>query len=349
MRFFVPAFLCLLLLGSTQAGAASVCTSECQELSKKGLLEKGLRIEECMRTLCVEDARVQYTAGRYEDALQSLDRVQEIASDYDAYRFERGLVLYALGRLEESLESFTLLTEAHPKSMRAGAQRAHVLVRLGRLDEALAQFRALLEVPQAGGEYKGIRSKSYLLGNIGIIELRQGNLSAGRKNLEQALKLDGQNSVAGTYLYRVVPALESDALGPEGVALLLSGSEQRSLGQAVEAAEDFERLVKAWPRFGLGQRMLAEIYLARGGYAQCETLLRRAEAALPADSEVKIQRIRCQLLNAGPEAEGSNAAILELEQIALEHPENERARDLLIALDRSVPLPPSGSDSRSGP
>ncbi|NRA03109.1 MAG: tetratricopeptide repeat protein [Myxococcales bacterium] len=333
-----PLVLCLILLASPPVRAATSCTAECQELARQGLLEEGLGIDECKRTVCVEDARVHYQAGRYEQALASLDHIRELAAEYEAYQFERGLVLYALDRHEDALASFTLVTDAHPESMRAGAQRAHLLVRLERPDEALAQFRALHEVPQAEVEHAGIRSKSYLLGNIGIIELRQGKLEAGRKHLDEALAIDGRNRVAGTYLYRVVPALESGALGPDGIALLLSGSEHRSLGLAGDAARDFEQLVEAWPRFGLGWRMLSELQVARAAYAECESLLRRAEGFLPDNIEIRVQRIRCQLLWAGPEAEDSSAAIAELEQVALEHPENVRAQDLLMALDRPLPV-----------
>lgn len=345
--------LCLILLASVPAAAATSCLDECPELARQGLLEEGLGIDECKRTVCVGESRSHYQAGRYQQALASLDSIQELAGEYEAYQFQRGIVLYALGRHEEALENFTLVTDAHPESMRAGAQRAHLLVRLERPEQALAQFRALLEVPQAEVEHAGIRSKSYLLGNIGIIELRQGELEAGRKHLDEALQIDGQNSVAGTYLYRVVPALDSGALGPDGIALLLSGSEQRSLGLAADATRDFERLVEAWPRFGLGWRMLSEIQVARAAYAECETLLRRAERALPDDVEIRIQRIRCQLLDSGVEAEGSDAAIAELEQVVLEHPENGRARDLLTALDRPLPVraraPTKSPEPAAGP
>ena len=342
-----PLVLCLILLGSVPARGASSCVAECQELASQGLLEKGLAIDECRRTVCIGDARTHYQAGRYEQALASLDSIDELAAQFEAYQFERGLVLYALGRHEEALENFTLVSDAHPESLRAGAQRAHLLVRLGRLDDALAQFKRLLEVPQAEVEHAGIRSKSYLLGNIGIIELLQGDLDSGRAHLDEALRIDGQNSVAGTYLYRVVPALESGALGPDGIALLLSGSEQRSLGLVREAAQSFRLLVEGWPRFGLGWRMLSEIQVARAAYAECEQLLRQAESTLPEDVEIQIQRIRCQLLAAGTEAEASDAAITELQEIVLEHPENARARDLLVALDRPLPIPGQGQSPES--
>ena len=341
--------LCSILLAASPVLAQPGCKEECRSLQEEGMLDSAVGLDECTRTVCVEDARVHYTAGRYSDALASLDEVQDLAGEYEAYRFERGLVLYALGRLEEALAAFDLVVEAHITSMRSGSQRGHVLMRLGRFDEAMLQFQALSGSPQSQGEFAGINSRSYLLGNVGIIQLHQGNLQEGRETLSNALQLDGDNQAAGTYLYRVLPSLERGDLGGPGLMLLLSGSEKRSLGQPSGAAADFAQLTEGWPKFGLGWRMLAEIQIARGEYAECEAGLRRGEAGLPDDPEIRVQRIRCQLLSIGPTSEGAASVISELEQVALDYPENSRARELLMALDRPVPIPGPATSPPSAP
>ena len=324
-----------LLVAATSVAAAEMppCARECTRLALKGELRAGVGVEACTLQLCQEEARKLYRRGAFGEALSALDHIREERTGAPSYELDRGLVLYALGRFEEAVAAFDRVLESFPSSVRAGTQKAHALARLGRLDEARAQFEELQELPGTAREYKGLRTSSYLLGNLGVIRLRQGDVKGGKKGLERALDEDGSNSLAATMLYKVVPALEADVLEPEAIGKLEEAYEELALGRRDRAVASFEQVVERWPRFETGWRVLGELHFASLDYASCEAVYRRAEQSLPAVTDLRLERIRCTILRYGVTSEQARAALDELRGLAEEDPDNSRIKEFLFALD----------------
>jgi tetratricopeptide (TPR) repeat protein len=315
------------------ADAPPPCAKRCSELKEQGELRATVTVEACTIRLCQEEGRALYRRGAFEEALAALDHIRERRVGSPAYDLDRGLVLYGLGRFDEAVEAFDKVLEVFPTSVRAATQRAHALTRLDRLDDAQEQFEKLLELDGIAQEYKGLRTSSYLLGNIGVLKLRRGKLKDGKSDLERSLDADGSNSLAATMLYKVVPALEADALGPEAIGLLANSYEELALGRRDEAVAGFEQVVKRWPRFEVGWRVLGDFYFAGLDYATCEEVYRRAERSLPDVTDLRLDRIRCTILRHGVTAPESRAALKELQEIAEQEPDNPRVKEMRLALD----------------
>jgi tetratricopeptide (TPR) repeat protein len=333
----IPVLQALLLLFFAVEGRAvearPPCAKECETLVRSGELRPGVSVVACTLRLCQEEARQLYADGRYEEALGALDHIREGRGGMPSYELERGLVLYALGRFEEAVAAFEKVLEGLPSSFRAASQRAHALARLDRLDEAHAQFEKLLELPGVDREFRRLRASSYLRGNMGVIELRQGKIEQGKASLQKALDEDGSNSLAGTMLYKVVPSLEAGALEPEAIGLLERSYEDLALGLHPDAIAGFTSVVDRWPRFEVGWWVLGEIQFARLDYAACEDVYTRAAESLPAVADFKVERLRCTLLRHGVTSEEGREAVAELRTLAELHPENRRLQELLFALD----------------
>jgi tetratricopeptide (TPR) repeat protein len=329
----VASLLALSFASGSAAEAPPPCAQGCRKLAADGDLAVGVSEKDCTLRVCEEEARDLYGSGDYEAAIASLDYIRKDRAESPAYQMDRGLVLYALGRFEEALESFDVVVKAFPNGIRGGAQRAHTLARLGRTDDAIAQFRKLETVPGAERTFRDLRTGSYLAGNIGSIELRQGKLEQGKASLRRALEIDGKNQLAQTLLHKLVPALEAGTLDGDGLFELQVAFEDISLGRPQEAARHLETVVRTNPRFPVPYLLLAEGLRNQTRYAECEEVLREAEKNIPDDSDVRVQRIRCGLLRYGVASEKSKPLIAELKQIRANDPENQGARRMLEAID----------------
>ncbi len=323
----------LVLLLASPASAAPACAESCGRLAADGDLAPGVSALDCTLRVCEEEGRELYAKGDYEAAIAALDHIGKERADSPAYQMDRGLVLYALRRFDEALVCFDAVVKAFPNGIRGGAQRAHTLARLGRTDEAIAQFRKLEESPGAERTYRNLRTGSYLVGNIGALQLREGKLAEGKASLTKALEIDGKNQLAQTMLHRIVPALESGTLTPDGLFELQVAFEEISLRRPQYAAKHLETVVRSNPRFAVSYLLLAEGLRNQTRYAECEEVLREAERNLPDDNDVRIQRIRCGLLRYGVASEKSKPLIAELKEIRAKDPENALARRMLDAID----------------
>lgn len=327
------AFMLAFAGGAALADSVPSCAAGCNKLAADGDLATGVSAKDCTLRVCEEEGRDHYGKGDYDAAIASLDYIKKDRSDSPAYQLDRGLVLYALGRFEEALACFDTVVKAFPNGIRGGAQRAHTLARLGRTDDAIAQFKKLESVAGAERTFRDLRTGSYLAGNIGSIELRQGKLEQGKASLRRALEIDGKNQLATTLLHKIVPALESGVLDGDGLFELQVAFEDISLRRPQDAAKHLETLVRSNPRFPVPYLLLAEGLRNQTRYAECEDVLREAEKNIPEDSDIRVQRIRCGLLRYGVASEKSKGLIAELKEIRASDPDNTSARRMLEAID----------------
>lgn len=323
----------LLALAPRTSLAEPVCVVSCRTLAAEGSLAEGVTVEVCAQRTCHEEARLLYRTDRFPEALESIDYLEESRQTSPAYHLDRGLILYALERYAEALVEFDFVVRVFPEGVRPGSQRAHTLARLGRVDEAEKQFRLLLQAPGAEVTYRGLRTKSYLTGNIALLELRRGNFAKGKALMEEALEIDGTNQLASSYLYRVIPSLEAGTLEPAGLTLLEESFEDMSLGRYQKSADRLRQVIERWPAYGTAYLLLAQGLRNQKRFEDCETLLATAETHIADDSEITAQRIHCGLLWRGVNSDDSKPLIAELRALNARDPDNRSAADMLRAIE----------------
>ena len=54
----------------------------------------------------------------------------------------------------------------------------------------------ILEFDGADAEVKRLRTRSYVIGNLGVLRLAEGDLKGGRRRLDESLESDGRNKLA---------------------------------------------------------------------------------------------------------------------------------------------------------
>jgi tetratricopeptide (TPR) repeat protein len=313
--------------------AVGTCDATCVKLEKEGQLRKGYGVTACAVRLCLAEAEIEYENGEFEASLRSLDRIRGLAGQSASFSLQEGLVYYALGRFENAVTSFDRILEIHPDSIRASAQRAHALVRLDRIPEARAQFEKILTFPAADREFKKLRTHSYILGNLGVLKLAEGDLAGGKAELQKALELDGRNELAVTFLNRVLPELEAKHAQPQVVLKLVALFEELSLKRPGPAMKMLEQVLVSWPDFKLAYEIAADTQRRYGYYEMCEETLRHASRRFPDDVKLKAERIRCSMLRYGMLTQESEPARDELRELARTNPDHPLIRELLILMN----------------
>jgi len=321
------------LLASPARADDPPCYAKCRDIAAQGKLRDGVNEQGCQVNLCQEEGRQLYAAGKYKDALASYTAVAPRLEHSPSFLLDRGLVYYALGQFDLALADFDLIVAMVPESFQAGAERAHTLVRLHKLADARAQFDKLKSAPGAQREFRGLRTSSYLEGNVGVLDLLLGDQSKGKKELQQALDIDGRNSLATTYIYRVIPAMEKKEIDADGVYLLLTASEDVGIDRKDAARDAIEKLVARYPKFPETYFLAAELYRNTGHYEECERLLLIGEKAIPSEVDLKAERLRCTLLKAGPTSPAAKPVIEDLKKLSAAHPESALTKQILRAMD----------------
>jgi len=309
------------------------CIAQCRDLAAKKQLRDGLNEQGCQVNICQMDGRNLYKEGKYKEALDTYAVIADRLQTSPSFRFDRGLVYYSLGRFDEALLDFNVIVTESPDSFPAGAQRAHTLVRLGKLKDAREEFDKLLASPAAEREFRGLRTKSYLTGNIGVIDVVNGDVSKGKQELEDALQQDGRNTLASTYIYRVLPQVDKKTIDGPGILLLLGASEDVGIANRDAARDAIEKLVQKYPKFPETYFLAAELYRGTGHFDECERLLLIGEKAIPDEVDLKAERIRCTLLKVGPTSPEAKEPITELKQLSFDHPDASLPKKILRALD----------------
>jgi len=240
----------LVALVALRAGAAEPsCVARCREMAAKSELRAGVSEQGCVTNVCQEDGRRFYKSGDYEQALASLDVLAAPLERSPSYHLDRGLVHYALGRFGDALADFDALLANLPDDFVGSAQRGHALIRLGRFDDAHADFSKLLESKAAAREFRGLRTRSYLLGNLGVIDLLRGDTAKAKSELAEALQIDGRNTQASTFIYRVLPQFDANTIDRAGLAAFYGATEDAGVGDRARAERETAAVIEKYPRF----------------------------------------------------------------------------------------------------
>jgi len=309
------------------------CVAQCHEMATAGSLRKGVNEKGCVTNLCQEDARRLYKNGEFAAALESLDVLAESLERSPSYQYDRGRIYYALGRFDQALEAFDASLVSLPFAFECSVQRGHTLIRLQRYDAAREQFSKLLETKAAQREFRGLRTRSYLLGNIGAIDVMSGETAKGKSQLEEALKVDGRNTQASTYLFRALPQLEDGTIDREGIALYYGATEDAGLGDRKRAEQETSAVIAKYPKFAESYFLESDLLRSAHRYEDCERILMAGEREIPDEIDLKADRLRCTLLKLGPTSAAAKPALAELKRLNKAHPDNALTKEILHALD----------------
>ena len=315
------------------AAAEPPCIVRCKEMASKGQLRSGVNEQGCITRVCQEDGRRFYKDGDYALALSSLEVLSEPLARSPSYRLDRGLVYYALGQFDAALADFDASLAAIPDAFRAEAQRAHTLMRLRRFDDARAQFEKLLKTEGAAIEFRGLRTRSYLLGNVGVIDILRGDSGKAKTELQEALQVDGRNSQASTYIYRILPRLADGTIDGAGVFLFYAATEDVGIGNRKGAEPQIAEVISKYPKFPESYFLDAEILRNSHRYEDCERVLLAGERQISGDIDLQAERLRCTLLKLGPTSVAAKPALAELKKLNITYPNNVLVKEILHALD----------------
>jgi len=332
-RLLVLAFLVLFGAPLAARAAEPACIAQCRAMASSGTLRQGLNEKGCVTNLCQEDGRRLYKNGEYAAALESLNELQEYLFKSPSYLYDRGRVYYALGRFDEALADFDRSLAGLPTAFECAVQRGHTLIRLRRYPDAREQFTKLLDSKAAGREFRGLRTRSYLLGNIGVIDVLAGDTAGGKKTLQEALEVDGRNTQASTFLFRGLPELDTGTVDREGLAMYYGATEDAGLGDRKRAEAETAAVIAKYPKFAEPYFLESDLLRSAHRYEDCERILKAGERAIPGDIDLKADRLRCTLLKLGPTSSAAKPALDELKALHKKYPDNALTKEILHALD----------------
>jgi tetratricopeptide (TPR) repeat protein len=322
----------LCLAASGLRAAEPECATRCRGLAARGELREGVSEQGCRLSLCPEEGRRLYSAAAYDRAFEAFALVEPQLATQPEFQLDLGRVEAARGNFARALAAFDRALERNPDDLRAGAQRSRLLVRLERFDDARAQLEKLLALPPARTDLQGLDTGSYLRGHLGALRLIQGDAPGARELLEKALALDAGNTLAATYLYRVLPEVEAGRMDGRGVWLMMQAAEDLELLMLERAGAQLAELVTRAPEFAEAYYLQADLLRVQGQFEACEAALRRGEERLPKNASLRAERLRCQLLRVREDAARRQPVIDELVALGREHPDDERIRNILLAL-----------------
>lgn len=88
------------------------------------------------------------TLQRFEEALASFDRANELVGGHPQMQFNRGVVLHAMARFDEAVHSYDKALAGDPANPQIHNNRGNALQAMGRYEEAVAAYdRALAAAP----------------------------------------------------------------------------------------------------------------------------------------------------------------------------------------------------------
>ena len=106
------------------------------------------------------------SAGRYQEAIECLDRAIDINPKYALAWYNKGVVLTRLGRYQEAINCYDRTLELNPKLVPAWNNKGLTLSKLGRNQEAISHINKSLEL-NSKNKY-AYSNKGWILNKMGM-------------------------------------------------------------------------------------------------------------------------------------------------------------------------------------
>ena len=193
-----------------------------------------------------------YMAGRYGEALGSVDKALKEESTYVPAHQLRGQILVSMDKLEEALKEFDRALQLDGTYTESRNWKGFVLVQLERFDEAMAEYRKALEdltypTPEV----------IYL--NIGKLHRLKGNNDEALASLKKSVTLNPSFASGYYELGRTYEKLGKDREALKAYQDALVGMDSNpdlnlrlglalaKAGNGPKAKEHFEKVIKLAP------------------------------------------------------------------------------------------------------
>jgi tetratricopeptide (TPR) repeat protein len=189
--------------------------------------------------------------GRYEEALETVERAIVLDAGYSTAYLHKGRILRLMGRIEEALAAHDHALELDPDYELVWLNRGLALVDLGRFDEGMRDFdRYVIRVP---GDHAGWQNKGYALLRTGRAEAAIECFDEGLKINPRAASLHLQKASAFLLLGSLERARESIAVAAEiepadANVLYVAGEIDRQEGRLEEALQKIQRALAIDPQ-----------------------------------------------------------------------------------------------------
>lgn len=271
-----------------------------------------------------------YSAGAYPNALDCLEKANDLLGSNPELMANLSLVHHAMGNIEQAREILGQLVAVDPHNANLRSNYGVMLLESGRLNEAADQFRHALQIDP--------NSLNAAM-NLANCWVKQNRLHDAEKIYTELLQCNGDNlDVLGNLgecyrrqckwdesikvLQRVVRARPNDLVPKLTLARTLV-----NLGRLEEAAERFACLTKEFPECAKAWHYLGKTLLSLGDVPGAETHIRRALAIDPDDHHA-----RCTLGYVYIESDRRREAAECFEQVVRLKPEMSGAHESLLYL-----------------
>jgi len=284
--------------------------------------------------------------GRFEDALQVLDRAIQIAPEDLGARNAKGLVLTRLERYAEALATFDGVVALMPEFAGAHCARGASLEAMGRLKEAEAAYRHALDLePENLGAMQGVANLLSRRGAHGEARPLAEAVLEAEPNFPDAVMVLAAADAAEGHGERAQRRLEmlaaDERLTPHQRALA-----QGQLGDVLDAQDRLEEAFQAyaacnmglWRAYGpLHGQGVSALEFARAMLAEMDEIPASAFLGAPGPAPADGPRTHVFLL--GFPRSGTTL----LEQVLASHPDVValEERETLAAAQRAFQMQPS--------
>lgn len=193
-----------------------------------------------------------YVAGRYGEALSTIDKAIDEDSSYVPAHQLRGQVLVSLDKLEDAIKEFDRTLQLEKSYTEARNWKGFALVQLKRYNEAMAEYKRALEDPT-------YPTPELIHLNIGKLHRLMGHYDEAMVSLQKAVNLN-PSFASGYYEMGVTyekMGKDREALKAYQDALMgMDGSPDLNLrlglalvksGNGPKAKEHFEKVIKLAP------------------------------------------------------------------------------------------------------
>ena len=119
----------------------------------------------------------------------------------------------------------------------------------------------------------------------------------------------------------------------EGIAAYYAATEDAGLGDRKRAEQETAAVIEKYPKFAESYFLESDLLRSAHRYEDCERILLGGEREIPAEIDLKADRLRCTLLKLGPTSAAAKPALAELKRLNKAHPENAIVKEILHALD----------------
>ena len=246
---------------------------------------EALKLDSCFADALSNIAKVDFDAGRYNDAIENYNKALECKPDRMDIRIYRASGYYESGQYYKALEDIDHVIKMEPDSGDSYFLRGLVLTKLSKHEEAVTAFETALA--------RGYKHELDVRVNVSNEKIALRKLDEARTELEACLKLDDKQSV----IYNALALIDieenkfDEAMKEVDKAIELDpkhayfinnrGFIEIQLGKLDDAEKDINESITMDPYNSWAYRNKGLLELKKKNYSEAERLLKKAKEMDP--------------------------------------------------------------------